>query len=57
MDRIIALEGADLEWLLSAVRSGEPISRIRFCTDDADTIKIKINGGMWTPPMGRRDNS
>lgn len=57
MDPIIKVEGEELESLLRML-SVDPIARVfnirslRFAID-GDCVKVKINHGVWSPPLGK----
>lgn len=57
MGPIVRIEGPQLEMVLSTIKSSEErigrggIYRMRFAIDDGG-VKIKINEGVWSPPLG-----
>lgn len=58
MDKIIILEGQALETLISAAeylaKYQDRVYSVRACVD-GDSLKLKIDGWTWTPPMGELD--
>jgi hypothetical protein len=54
------IDGSDLEYLLgllgaSGTRRGDGIRSLQvWCAADGSEFKIKVNSGMWSPPLGRR---
>ena len=58
MNKITIIEGRDLAMLcnLLSVPESERPRRLRvWQSPDGDAVKIKANSGMWTPPMGEKD--
>ena len=52
MDPIIKVEGKTLTRLLDALLiDPTDIRTLRFAIG-GDCVKVKINGGTWSPPMG-----
>lgn len=60
MNDIVIFEDDDLEELINffakvaktrATNSGREIYRMRFAVDDG--LKIKVNEGMWSPPLAK----
>jgi hypothetical protein len=54
MDPIIKVDGKELESLLDQLRDdgdGYRIWSLRFAID-GDCVKVKINSGTWSPPLG-----
>lgn len=58
MDKIIILEGQALQLLISVAehlaKHQDGLHSVRACVD-GDSLKLKVNGGTWTPPMGELD--
>jgi hypothetical protein len=57
MDEIVIFEGADLTHLqnfLGALGGAKDLRTLRFCVEDGH-LKVKANGGAWSPPLGRLD--
>ncbi len=52
MDPIIKLDGVEVEHLIDALESTQLIHTLRFAIDDGG-VKVKINWGMWSPPLGK----
>jgi hypothetical protein len=58
MEPIVRLEGPGLSMLVQSIANvenringGGGIYRMRFAIDDGG-IKVKINEGVWSPPLG-----
>lgn len=58
MGPIVRLEGPGLSMLIQSIANvenrisgGGGIYRLRFAIDEGG-IKVKINEGIWTPPLG-----
>lgn len=60
MDRITIIEGEELErlmsWLSAILDNRQDIYKIRAC-QDGNTLKLKINEGAWSAPLGDLDPS
>lgn len=55
MDHPIIIEGEDLTYLLALLRGGwEPVNTLRV-VQTSNGAKFKVNGGTWTPALGRRE--
>ena len=59
MDTITVIEGGDLEYLMSLMGidiEDTDVYAIRlFQAKDGNGVKVKVNGGMWSPFLGTRD--
>ena len=62
MEPIVRLEGPGLTMLVqsianveSRIPNGGGIYRMRFTIDDGG-VKVKINEGVWSPPLGEIEN-
>lgn len=56
--QITLIEGTDLRHLcdLLGVPEDDRPYALRVWQDaDRSRVKVKVNGGMWTPAMGRKD--
>ena len=55
MDRIIKVTDKQLAMLLSAfTENASEIRTLRFAIE-GECVKVKINGGTWSPPIGELD--
>jgi hypothetical protein len=58
MDKIIEVLGADLREVLNFFSDREPgrdeVYRLRVAVD-GESVKFKVNGGIWSPPLGHLD--
>lgn len=53
MEPIIKVDGEELRSLLDGLKWAEgTIHSLRFAID-GDCVKVKINGGTWSPPLGK----
>lgn len=53
MEPIIKVEGTELTMLLAQLSSHQKeIHTLRFVIQDG-AVKLKINSGVWSPPMGK----
>lgn len=58
MDPITAVHGADLTYLLSLLKSPNLLYKVSFWqAPDGSGVKVKVNGGVWTPLLGFHDNT
>lgn len=55
MDPIIKLEGSEMEQLIDELEATQLVHTLRFAIDDGG-VKVKINSGMWSPPLGKVEN-
>jgi hypothetical protein len=51
MDPVILLDGHDLEWLSKTLTESH-CDRMRMVIHD-DGLKVKLDSGIWSPPLGR----
>ena len=59
MDEIIMLSNAEIEYLQAALDQANhrfSINTVRVNTESG-ALKVKINGGCWSPPLGKLDPS
>lgn len=58
MEDLVVLEGRDLDSFLDVVaymkERRDRTGTVRVCVDEG-TLKLKIDRGTWSPPMGHRD--
>lgn len=52
---VIEISGADLDALLAEIKSHSPIRTLRISTT-ASHAKVKIDHGIWSPPLGVQGN-
>lgn len=58
--KITLIEGDDLNHLCAVLgmpEEGRPYAVRIYQTIGHDAVKVKVNGGMWTPLLGRKDES
>jgi hypothetical protein len=54
MDKIIEINGTELQQLIYELTQNRKAYKLRVSVD-GDTVKFKMNSGMWSPPMGHLD--
>jgi hypothetical protein len=56
--QITLIEGDDLHYLCAALglpKEGRPYAVRIHQTGDSSGVKVKVNGGMWSPRLGMKD--